>query len=71
MSIKISYNPQQVRMLNSFRRLFDAKWKSRCKHNNNQNEEELENDADNFLKAYFHFFRIKSIFTLDINNHNG
>ncbi len=24
-----------------------------------------------FLKAYFHFFRIKSIFTLDVNNHNG
>ena len=23
------------------------------------------------LKAYFHFFRIKSIFTLDVNNHNG
>ena len=24
-----------------------------------------------FLKAYFHFLRIKSIFTLDVNNHNG
>ena len=49
MSIKTSYNPQQVRMLKSFRRLFDAKWKSICKLNNYQNEEELENDADNFF----------------------
>lgn len=23
------------------------------------------------IPTYFHFFRIKSIFTLDVNNHNG